>query len=106
MFIYDPGRGGTYPREHLKNFKGKFQTEGYRVYEAFESHEPERWLIGCMAHIRREFEQSLDNDAARATHALEAMQKLNTIERIAREQQMDAKKQLALRQEHARPLFV
>lgn len=105
LFIYDPGRGGKYPREHLRHFRGWLQTDGYSVYEAFENTALERQLTGCMAHVRRKFEHALDNDAERAGHVLELMQQLYAVERSAREQELDAPRRLALRQENARPVM-
>ena len=78
LFIYDPGRGGKYPREHLNGFKGHLQTDGYSVYDAFERTE-KITLVGCMAHIRRKFEKALDNDRQRATHVLTTMQALRSM---------------------------
>jgi len=105
LFIYDPGRGGKYPREHLKDFRGWLQTDGYRVYEAFENTGLERQLAACMAHVRRKFEHALDNDAERAGHVLKLMQQLYAVERTAREQDLDTAQRLALRREYARPVM-
>lgn len=105
LFVYDPGRGGKYPREHLKNFRGWLQTDGYSVYEAFENTVLERQLAACMAHVRRKFEHALDNDAERAGHVLKLIQQLYAVERTAREQDLDAPQRLALRQQHARPVM-
>ena len=97
LFIYDPGRAGKYPREHLNGFKGHLQTDGYKVYDAFDKQE-DITLVGCMAHIRRKFEKALDNDKQRATHVLTAMQGLYAIERKAREEGYSHEQRLALRQ--------
>ena len=104
LFIYDPGRGGKYPREHLNGFKGHLQTDGYSVYDAFDRTE-KITLVGCMAHIRRKFEKALDNDKERATHVLTTMQGLYAIERKAREEGFSHEQRLALRQEEARPIM-
>ena len=104
LFVYDPGRGGKYPREHLDGFKGHLQTDGYSVYDAFDRTE-KITLVGCMAHIRRKFEKALDNDKERATHVLTTMQGLYAIERKAREEGFSHEQRLALRQEEARPIM-
>ncbi len=104
LFIYDPGRGGEYPREHLDGFKGHLQTDGYSVYDAFDRTE-KITLVGCMAHIRRKFEKALDNDKERATHVLTTMQGLYAIERKAREEGYSHEQRKALRQEEARPIM-
>ena len=104
LFIYDPGRGGKYPREHLHAFKGHLQTDGYSAYEAFDQTETIT-LVGCMAHIRRKFEHALDNDKARASHVLESMHGLYALERKAREKEYSHEQRLALRQQEARPIM-
>lgn len=104
-FIYDAGRGSKYPREHLKNFKGHLQTDGYKVYDAFGQHGTSITLVGCMAHARRKFEHALDNDKERATQALNIIQKLYSVEREAREASMKPEHRLALRRESAVPLM-
>ncbi|GJL61346.1 MAG: transposase [Nitrospirales bacterium] len=104
LFIYDPGRAGKYPREHLQNFKGHLQTDGYSVYDAFDQTEYIT-LVGCMAHIRRKFEHALGNDKQRATHVLTAMQALYAIERKAKEENYSYDQRLALRQQEAQPIM-
>lgn len=104
LFIYDPGRAGKYPREHLKNFKGHLQTDGYKVYDAFDQTEAIT-LVGCMAHIRRKFEKALDNDKQRATHVLASMQDLYAIERKAREEGYSPEQRKALRYQQALPIM-
>lgn len=104
LFIYDPGRGGKYPREHLSGFKGYLQTDGYPVYDAFDRTEKIS-LVGCMAHIRRKFEKALDNDKQRATHVLTSMQGLYAIERKAREEGYSYEQRKVLRQQEARPIL-
>lgn len=104
LFVYDPGRGGKYPREHLHGFKGHLQTDGYVVYDAFDQTQAVT-LLGCMAHIRRKFEQALDNDQTRASQVLNFMQQLYALERIAREKEYSPEQRLALRHKEARPVM-
>lgn len=104
LFIYDPGRGGKYPREHLKSFKGHLQTDGYSAYDAFERTDTIN-LVGCMAHIRRKFEHALENDKQRATYVLTAMQELYAIEQKAREEDYSHEQRLALRTQQAQPIM-
>ena len=64
----------------LADYSGVLQTDGYAAHEQFEGKDKVT-LIGCMAHARRYFEKALTNDKARATHALQQIQKLYAIER-------------------------
>jgi transposase len=50
------------------------------AYEVFAKRQ-DITLIHCMAHARRMFNDALDNDEPRASHALQELQKLYTIER-------------------------
>lgn len=104
VFIYDPGRGRKYPIEHLKNFKGKLQTDGLSVYDVFEFLEGcER--IGCMAHARRKFVEALDNDKARASKVLIWIQQIYDVEQEARDKNLSAEQRKILRQEKAAPII-
>ena len=105
LFKYDPGRGGKYPSQHLKRFKGSLQTDGYKVYEAFDSKGRGILLIGCMAHVRRKFEYALGNDRERAEHVLKLMQQLYAIEALARKEKYDVQQRLKLRQADAAPIM-
>jgi hypothetical protein len=88
LFDYQEGRGREGPVDILKDFKGYLQTDGYVGYEIFAKRQ-DITLIHCMAHARRMFNEALDNDEARASHAMEEIQKLYIIERICKEQQLN-----------------
>ena len=104
VFIYDRGRGKEYPIEHLSNFSGILQTDGYIVYNEFDKR-IDIYLCACMAHIRRKFVEAIDNDKNRAEYFLEKVQQLYAIEEHAREQKYTAAQRLALRQEKASPIM-
>lgn len=88
FFDYQEGRGREGPMEILENFKGYLQTDGYAVYDIFDKR-PSIILLHCMAHARRMFNEALDNDYERASHALEEIQKLYAIERISKENNLN-----------------
>lgn len=104
LFDYREGRGREGPKELLKNYRGYLQTDGYGVYDMFESRQ-DIVLVGCMAHARRYFEHALDNDKARAEKVLLWIQQLYAVERQAREQNLGAEDRYALRQAKARPVM-
>ena len=104
VFIFDPGRGRVYPREHLRNFKGKLQTDGLGVYVEFDKLEGIT-LFGCMAHVRRKFFDALKNDEARAAKVLGMIQQLYKIEQTAREGNYTTAQRLELRQQKAAPIM-
>jgi transposase len=104
VFKYDPGRGGKYPAEHLKDFRGELQTDGYCVYEALDKL-PYYTFYGCMSHIRRKFVDAQSNDAHRANTALTFIQQLYALEDFAREKQYTSQQRLELRKEKAQPVM-
>jgi transposase len=104
LFDYQPGRGREGPLKLLKNYRGYLQTDGYAVYEQFESRQ-DIVLVGCLAHARRNFEHALENDRIRAEKVLLWMQELYAIEREAREKNLNAQDRYLLRREKACPVM-
>lgn len=104
FFEYQPSRAGKHVWETLKNFKGYLQTDGYAGYNAIAMRE-DVIHIACMAHIRRKFDEALNNDKARAEKALSYIQSLYSIERQAKEQALSAQDTKILRIEQALPII-
>jgi hypothetical protein len=104
LFDYRQGRGREGPMEILKDFKGHLQTDGYAVYDLFKDTENIK-VLHCMAHARRMFFEAKDNDLSRATHAMEEIRKLYDIERRAKENNLDTKQILQLRQRESVPVL-
>jgi transposase len=60
IFEWKVSRSREGPRDFLKNFRGKLQTDGYGVYESLaRERNGELTLIGCWAHVRRGFHEAL-----------------------------------------------
>ena len=103
-FDYQEGRGREGPVAVLKDFKGYLQTDGYAVYDFFKE-EKDITVLHCMAHARRMFFEAKENDKPIAEYALEQIGLLYTIERKAKEQQLDQEQILQLRQTEAVPVL-
>lgn len=103
-FQYRKGRGREGPKEFLKKFQGAIQADGWQVYDKFEKRKGIR-LLGCMAHARRKFDESLDNDEGRARYVLTEIQELYKIERQARKEGLDYGSRKALRREKSLPVM-
>ena len=58
-----------------------------------------------MAHARRKFDQSKENDPKRAAYALRKFQELYAVERKAREQDLSDEQRRSLRQEESLPVL-
>ncbi|MFZ6011178.1 MAG: IS66 family transposase [Bacteroidota bacterium] len=104
LFDYREGRGREGPEELLRNFKGFLQVDGYSVYENFDSNK-DIVLLHCMAHARRMFDKSRDNDKARAEYVLTEMQKLYALERIIKDNSLTYEDAHTLRQQEAVPIL-
>lgn len=104
FFEYQKGRGGKFPLETLRDFRGHLQTDGYDAYLQFERM-PHVTHVGCWAHARRKFEHALNNDRIRAEHALSEIRKLYAVEREAAESGLDAEQTKALRLEKSLPVI-
>jgi transposase len=104
-FDYQEGRGREGPQEILKDFKGHLQTDGYPVYDYFKQ-QPGITVLHCMAHARRMFFDALENDPARAEHALQQFGLLYDIERKAKNQSLRADERMQLRQTEALPVLI
>jgi len=103
-FHYRKGRGQNGPKELLGNYDGYLQTDGYKVYDNIVKGKPIT-LVGCMAHLRRKFHESLDTDKARATYALKLIQQLYAIERKMKEDCLSAKARNEIRQTKSKALM-
>ena len=103
-FDYRKGRGREGPLKFLEEFRGALQTDGYAAYNEFEKREGVT-LLACLAHGRRKFENSKDNDPKRAGYALKKIQELYDIEQDAREQELTFEERKELRQIASVPIL-
>ena len=108
LFHYDQGSRAGAVIESLANrynFKGYLQCDGFAGYETAFKTNPDVWLLNCMVHIRRHFEQALDENRPMAEHALTEIQHLYKIEHMCDDAGMSPDERKAKRQELARPIM-
>ncbi len=106
FFHYDKGsRAQKVVVELLHGFQGAIQTDGYQAYSIYEQKKGVL-LLGCWAHARRKFEESLAEDKSGSEYALAQIGKLYQVETMATEQNMDDKQRAELRQRLAYPIMV
>jgi transposase len=103
-FDYRKSRGRDGPEKFLESFRGTLQTDGYNAYDIYEKKDG-IILHGCMAHARRKFENSKENDPKRAEYVLERMKKLYMTEREARENNLSFEQRKELRAEQSLPVL-
>ncbi len=104
FFDYQLGRGREGPRYILKNYQGYLQTDGYGVYDDFDSKQG-IILLCCLAHARRKFNEALSNNNPVASHVLAEIQKIYAIERHITDNEITGEEKLQYRKEKAVPLL-
>jgi transposase len=105
LFDYQPGRGREGPDNVLAKYKGFLQTDGYSAYDKIGGRQ-DIIHMGCMAHARRYFIDSLDSDALRAEHALKLFGQLYTIEARIRNEGLQEDDVIRIRQIEAVPILL
>ena len=83
LFDYQPGRGHEHPERFLDGYTGALMTDGYAAWRMLKGVKH----LGCMAHVRRYFDEALKaqkNSSGRAKDALRLIAKLYHIEKLAR----------------------
>ncbi len=90
LYRYSPTRSGDVPKEMLQGYGGYLQSDAFSAYDSLEGHVR---LVGCFAHVRRNFVRVVDargkstRKTGSAEVALEYIRKLYAIEKVARQQQ-------------------
>lgn len=102
FFEYHPGRGQEIPKNILSSFKGHLQSDGYICYEKLVDNKNIK-LLCCMAHARRYFFDSLQNDPERAEYAMSVFGQLYDIERKIQDADIHSRK--TIRKEQAKPIW-
>jgi transposase len=106
VFEWNISRSREGPREFLKDFKGKLQTDGYGVYESLARERGgELILIGCWAHARRGFHEALDEGRA-AAWIVGQIGQLYGVEKALREHRAGPDLRAAVRAWQSRPVLV
>jgi transposase len=105
FFHYDKGsRAQKVVIELLHNFKGAVQTDGYGAYSIYENKKGVL-LLGCWAHARRKFTESMKEDKTGAEYALEQIGLIYGVESMADDQGLDYQQRAELRSRLAYPIL-
>jgi transposase len=104
VFEWQVSRSREGPREFLKSFAGKLQTDGYGVYESLARERGEELiLIGCWAHARRGFHEAL-GEGRSAAWLVGQIGQLYAVEKYLREQKAGPQLRAAVRAWQSRPI--
>lgn len=105
VFEWQISRSREGPREFLKQFRGKLQTDGYSVYESLARERGEELiLIGCWAHVRRGFHEAL-SEGRTAAWMVGQIGKLYAVEKHLREHHAGPQLRAAVRAWQSRPIL-
>jgi transposase len=103
VFDLSPGRQQEFPEKFLAGYRGYVHADGYagynRIYAAGATH------IGCWMHVRRNFFEAKDSDAALSHAAIARIRLLYDVETAAKEKHLSGAELAAYRQQHAGPLL-
>jgi transposase len=105
VFEWQVSRSREGPREFLKSFHGKLQTDGYGVYESLARERgTELILIGCWAHARRGIHEAL-GEGRSAAWLVGQIGRLYAVEKQLREQHAGPQLRAAVRAWQSRPIL-
>jgi transposase len=107
LFEYQKTRAAEHPIAFLRGFHGYLHVDGYAAYERL----PGVTLVGCMAHVRRDFLEAhnslpFDLRKGKPTAASVAIGYCNKLFEIERElQTLSPAERVAMREQKSRPLL-
>ncbi|MFA8451959.1 MAG: IS66 family transposase [Bacteroidales bacterium] len=105
FFHYDKGsRAQKVVIDLLQNYQGAVQTDGYEAYSIYEKKQGVL-LLGCWAHARRKFHESLKEDKEGAEYALAQIRNIYKVEAMADDQNLDHSQRAELRKRLAHPIL-
>ena len=88
----------------LEKYQGALQTDGYEAYAAYDNHKGIETL-GCWAHVRRKFSDSLNSDRERAEYALSQIGLLYTVESKANSDNLTFEERAGMRKRLSEPII-
>jgi transposase len=112
LFKYSETRSGEVPREVLAGYSGYCQTDAFSGYDGLDVAHPGIVLVGCFAHVRRNFVKVVDargkaakNKPGSAEVALDYIGRLYKIEKFVRERELSIEEIVSLRREKTVPVL-
>jgi transposase len=104
LYDYQETRAGENPKNFLNNFKGYLQVDGYAGYHKV----PNVTLVGCWAHARRGFTDTLkslpaNSKSVTATEGLNFCNQLFAVERTLKD--LDPKERYDERLKQSKPIL-
>jgi transposase len=104
VFSWCVSRGAQQPRQLLEKFQGKLQTDGYAVYESLVNQRADVILVGCWAHVRRNFVEAVAENKLAAWFVLQ-IGLLYRVEKLVREHRAGPALRAAMRAWQSQPVL-
>lgn len=104
LFEWRVSRSREGPKEFLKNFRGKLQTDGFSAYESLAKERDDLILVGCWAHARRGFREAL-TESKLAAWFVRQIGLLYAVEKVLREKKTGPQLRAAIRTWQSRPVL-
>jgi hypothetical protein len=104
VFEWRVSRSREGPREFLKNFRGKLQTDGFSAYESLAKERDGLILVGYWAHARRGFHEALV-ESKLAAWFVRQIGLLYMVEKELREKHAGPQLRAAIRTCQSRPIL-
>jgi len=103
-FDFTSKRNREGPGKILNNYKGIIQADAFNGYDDLFG-EDKALEAGCWAHARRKFHEALGSDPKRANEMIALIAQLFSIEKKARDNNLNTDEIKALRQKLSKPLL-
>ena len=104
-FDFTPTQSRAGPNAFFKDYRGYVQADAHSSFNDLFQEGRGMTEVGCHAHARRKFDQSMDHDPVRSTQALLIWKDLYQIEQQAKNENLAPEVLLTVRQEQAIPLL-
>jgi transposase len=99
-FLYTPDWKSGAVKELLKGRVGYLMHDGYAGYEGVHADNPRCIELGCVAHFRRGFVETLDAGDSRAAVAIAMLRQVYQVEELAKDKSPEERH--ALRQQYSK----
>jgi transposase len=105
VFDWKCSREHAHALEMMDGFTGVLQADGYQAYDKLAQRSKTLVRVGCMAHVRRKWFESLQSSPRESALALKIFARIYQREALYREQRLDAPTRGERRQKELTILF-
>lgn len=99
------GRAHEHAKTLLRGFSGTLQADGYQAYDALAKKDTGLVRVGCLAHVRRKWFESLSEAPRKANLALKIFKRIYTIEAEYRQHGISGEERTLRRKKELTYLF-